>query len=162
MSRSPDAPLRVLFVCAGNTCRSPMAEAWLRERAAQAGLAERISAASAGVSARPGDPINLAAARELAAHGIAASGSARRLAPDDFRHYDLLIALDRETHAAAEALRPAGQAGAPVRLLLAYAPELGLEDVFDPYGTQRYPEAFALIRQGVDGLFATLQGELAP
>lgn len=159
-------PLRVLFVCAGNTCRSPMAEALLRQMAADAGLADRIEAHSAGISARPGDPVNPAALAVLAAHGIRHAGQARRFETTMCADYRLIIPLDRATLAAVEAQCAARHSGAAhrpgptVRLLMAFAPGAGTDEVFDPYGTDRYPEAFALIRQGVGGVLAALRKEL--
>ncbi len=153
-------PLRVLFVCAGNTCRSPMAEAVLRDMLAAEGLAERVAVGSAGVSARPGDPVNPAALAVLAEHGIRHAGQARRFDAALCARADFIIPLDRATRGAVKALCPAGESGPVVRLLMDYAPEAGVQDVFDPYGSDRYPEAFALIRQGVAGLLAALKPAL--
>ncbi len=151
--------IRVLFVCAGNTCRSPMAEALLRSHVASAGLAAQIAVGSAGVSAVQGDPVNPRSVQELVAHGIRYAGQARRFSPEDWAHSDLIVTMDRSNLAAVERIHPAGNEGVTARLLMSFAPAAGVDDVFDPYGTDRYGEAFALIEQGVEGLLAYLRKE---
>ena len=149
--------MRVLVVCAGNTCRSPMAAAALREALAGAGLADEVRVDSAGVSATEGDPINPRARAVLAAHGIAAEGSARRLTLAMLAEADLVLGMDRATCDAIEVV--AGRA-LPVqpRLWLSFA--AAPADVPDPYGTDHYAATFGLIQAGVAGLLAHIQAQL--
>jgi len=88
--------LRILFVCHGNICRSPMAEFILKDMAARAGLAERFEIASAATSAEElGSPVYPPARRKLAEHGISCAGkTARQLTAADYGRYDYLIGMD--------------------------------------------------------------------
>jgi len=84
---------RVLFVCTGNTCRSPMAEAVFRQMVAGSALAGQVSVSSAGTRAYEGDPVTPAALAALAQHGIRHQGAARRLTPALLRQVDLVVVL---------------------------------------------------------------------
>ena len=148
---------RVLFVCAGNTCRSPMAAALLRRRVAEAGLDGRVQVDSAGISATPGEPVTPQAARVLSARGLPYQHAARRFTPEDWREADLIVAMDYRNLGRIMERRPAGQVRATACLLLDFAPAVEQVDVPDPYGTDRYAETFDLIARGVDGLLARLR-----
>ena len=149
--------MRVLVVCAGNTCRSPMAAAALREALARAGLADQVHVASAGVSATEGDPINPRARAVLAAHGIAAEGAARRLTRAMLAEADLVLGLDRTTCDAIAALAGRGLPS-QIRLWLSFTADPA--DVPDPYGTDHYAATFGLIQTGMAGLLAHIQAQL--
>ena len=81
---------KILFICHGNICRSPMAEFILKDMVAKAGAGDRFEIASAAVSREEiGDPVYPPARRELAAHGIGCQGHhARQVTVEDYRHYD--------------------------------------------------------------------------
>jgi protein-tyrosine phosphatase len=124
--------LRILFVCLGNICRSPLAEAAFRAEAARIGFdAEADSAGIGGwYQGEPPDPRAVAAARRA---GIDLSSlRARKVRADDFELFDHIVALDRDNLAELERLRPAGSR-ARLSLLLDHVAGRGGQGVADPY-----------------------------
>jgi protein-tyrosine phosphatase len=127
-------PLRILFVCLGNICRSPTAEGVFRHLAAESAPDLRVEVDSAGTSdyhigAPPDARSQLAANRR----GIDLSGlRARQIGPADFARFDLILAMDRQNLRTLQAIRPAGSK-APVKLFLEYAGQPGPAEVPDPY-----------------------------
>lgn len=89
---------KILFICHGNICRSPMAEFIMKDLVRKAGLADRFHIGSAATSREElGNPVYPPARRKLAEHGIACAGhAARQLTAQDYENYDLLIGMDRE------------------------------------------------------------------
>ncbi len=89
-------PVRILFVCLGNICRSPMAEFVMKDLVRKAGLFDRFEIASAATSREElGNPVYPPARRELQRHGIACEGhAARQMTRADYAHYDLLLGMD--------------------------------------------------------------------
>jgi len=141
--------MRILCVCLGNICRSPTAEAVIRAIGAGRGI-EADSAGTGGwhVGDRPyGPAIQAAAARGYDLAPL----RARRFLPEDFATFDLILAMDRDNLAEIERQRPRGSA-TPVRLILDYAPETGLEEVPDPYYTRDFEGTLDLIEAAARGL----------
>lgn len=152
---------RILFVCTGNICRSPSAEAVLRRLAHEAGLGERIHVDSAGLghwhAGEPPDPRAFEAAEK---RGYPMDGQlARQVAPDDFHQFDLVIAMDRGHQRQLARLCPPGESGR-LRLFLDFAPAVNLTDVPDPYygGRAGFEAMMDLIEAGARGLLAELRG----
>lgn len=87
---------RILFICHGNICRSPMAEFVMKDLVARAGLSEAFEIASAATSREEiGNGVYPPARRELARHGIRCDGHrARQLTAEDYRRYDYLLVMD--------------------------------------------------------------------
>ena len=142
---------RVLFVCLGNICRSPAAEAVFRD------LAPDATVDSAGTSDwHIGDPPYAPAIAAAEARGYRMSDlRARQFTVKDFGDFDLIVAMDGKNLADIEALRPAGSA-TPVRLMMDFAPESGVSDVPDPYYTHDFEGALDLVETACQGLAKTL------
>ena len=131
----------VLFVCLGNICRSPLAEAAFRRAARQAGLDLRIDSAGTG-DWHVGQPPDTRAQAVAKKHGVNISDyRARQVAAADFGCFTHIVALDAQNLADLERLRPDG-AGAQLSLLLDHVPGHRGRSVTDPYCGD--DEAFAL------------------
>ncbi len=154
-----DADFRLLLVCMGNICRSPMAEGVLRARLAKRDLDLRIVIDSAGThgyhTGAPPDP----RARAAAARRGYAIGElrARQVVAEDFERFDLLLAMDRENLADLQALAPRPELRERARLFLEFASERG-DDVPDPYygGPTGFERVLDLVEDAVDGLLDRL------
>lgn len=150
---------RLLFVCLGNICRSPMAEGVFRRVAEEAGAIELFDIDSAGLGGwHIGQAPDTRAQEAAAARGIDISAqSARQVAPGDFTEFDLLLAMDGENYAELMRLAPRGEER-KIRRFLDFAPGAGTEDVPDPFfgGKEGFDHALDLIEQAARGLFAAL------
>ncbi|HET8727205.1 MAG TPA: low molecular weight protein-tyrosine-phosphatase [Alphaproteobacteria bacterium] len=148
--------MRVLFVDAGNFSRSPAAEVVTRKLLADRGLHRHVSVGSAGLKDKHvGDPPDPRTVAACSAEGLDLSYfRCRQIGAGDFREADLILAMDRETLAALETLRPEG---ATVRLDLFLA-AAGGGDVPDPYygGPEGFEQMMALIRRGAAALAEAL------
>ncbi|WP_093360568.1 low molecular weight protein-tyrosine-phosphatase [Tropicimonas isoalkanivorans] len=152
---SSDTP-RILFVCLGNICRSPAAEAITRTLASRAGLDLQLDSAGTG-SWHIGEPPDRRMQSAALAAGYDVSGHrGRRVSALDFDRFDLIVAMDRENLADIETLRPAGS-DTPVRLMLSYEPS-GRMDVPDPYLEGGFDAVLRLIERAAEGLLDELRG----
>jgi protein-tyrosine phosphatase len=126
--------MRILFVCMGNICRSPTAEGVMRRLLDDAGLDVEVESAGTG-GWHVGEPPDERAAAAAARRGVTLEGAARQIAPEDFRRFDLLVALDRANLRELLALAPDEEAAEKVRLLREFDPAAagGDLDVPDPY-----------------------------
>ncbi len=159
----PDGPVRVLFVCLGNICRSPTGEGVMRRLIDDQGLQDRIEVDSAGTGdwhvGYPPDPRSTEAA---AARGFTLEGAARQVTPADFERFDLLVAMDRSNQRDLEALAPGAAARAKVRLLREYDPAAvaaGDLEVPDPYYGEGdgFGQVVDMVERACRGLLADLR-----
>lgn len=144
---------RILFVCLGNICRSPMAEFVMKDLVRKAGLERAFQIESAATSYEEiGNPVYPPARRELAAHGISCDGkTARHLEKRDYAEFDYLIGM--ETSNLRNMRRICG--GDPegkMHLLLDFAEHPG--EIDDPWYTGRFSEVYDQILEGCRGLLA--------
>jgi len=155
----------ILFVCLGNICRSPLAEAAFRARAADAGMDVRADSAGTG-NWHVGEPPDRRAQRTALRHGADISGyRARQVEPADFRRFDHIFALDLDNLAVLHRIKPSDHT-AQIGLLLDLVDGLEGQPVADPYygpddgfeqtWSQVNRAAVALIRRlkGRAGLFS--------
>jgi protein-tyrosine phosphatase len=150
---------RVVFVCTGNICRSPSAEAVMRHLLEQEGLADRVHVASAGLGGwhvgNDADPRSLAALR---ARGYSLVHEARQVRRSWHGDYDLWVALDTGHLMELRSLLP----GVETRLLRDWDPR-GSGNVPDPYseGPEVFEEVLDIIERSCEGLIADLRRRLA-
>ena len=133
--------IRILFVCHGNICRSPMGEYVLKDMARRAGVAGRFEIASAAVSREEiGNPVYPPARRELARHGISCEGhAARQVTLRDYHHFDRIYYMDESNLRWLKRLLPRDPE--KIRPLLEH-------DVADPWYTGDFEETWRDIEEG--------------
>ena len=155
--------VRVLFVCLGNICRSPMAEGVLRRLVTEAGYAERVHIDSAGTHAyHVGEPPDERAAAAALRRGIDISAlRGRRAVEADIASHDYVLAMDHENYAHLRALSPPGHEH-KVRLFLEFASRTTERAVPDPYfgGPSGFDRVLDLIEDAAEGLLAEIRGRL--
>ena len=156
------ASTRILFVCLGNICRSPTAEAVLRDLLAREAPDLEVEIDSAGIGSwHIGEPPDDRAVTAARRRGLDMSRlRARQIASEDFARFDFILAMDRANLADLRRRAPV-QYRERVRLFLEFAPDLGVEDVPDPYygGEAGFEEVLDLAEQAARGLLSHL---LAP
>jgi protein-tyrosine phosphatase len=155
-----DRKLRLLVICLGNICRSPMAEGALRTRLEAAGLAHRVEVDSAGLGDwHAGQPPDRRAIRCAAGHGVDISGlRGRQIVDADYTAFDVLLCADADVLYTVRAHAPPG-ASAQSELLLAWCGLGAQAQVPDPYTLNA--AAFEHAWELVDGAAAAIVARLA-
>jgi protein-tyrosine phosphatase len=154
--------VRILFVCAGNICRSPTAEGVMRRLVADAGLEGAVEIESAGTGGwHAGEAADARATAAAARRGITLAGVARQVTQEDFERFDLVLAMDRANLVELRAIAPGTRALATVRLLREFDPaSAGDEDldVPDPYygGARGFDTVLDLVTAACRGLLGDL------
>lgn len=151
--------VRVLFVCMGNICRSPVAQGVFENVVRREGLEGEVEADSAGTHGyyHAGEPPDPRAQKSVLARGIDISGQrARLLASDDCSTFDYVLTMDEENyHKVSELCR----GSAVVRPFLDFAPEAPEREVPDPYlgGSDGFEHVLELVEKASDGLIADIR-----
>jgi low molecular weight protein-tyrosine phosphatase len=151
---------RVCFVCTGNICRSPMAEAVFHARVAEAGLDGLVEVDSAGTGGwHEGDGADPRTVAVLEEHGYESDHTARQFQASWFSRLDLVVALDTGHLKALRRLAPTERDAEKVRLLRSYDPSAGEDlDVPDPYygGMDGFEECLEMVEAASAGLLAAI------
>lgn len=144
--------IKILFICHGNICRSPLAEFVMKDIAAKAGLADSFIIASAATSTEEiGNPVHRGTREKLREHGISAAGkTAVQMKRSDYDKYDYLIGMDDWN--IRNILRiTGGDPEGKVHKLLEFAGRDG--DIADPWYTGNFDETYEDVKAGCDGLW---------
>lgn len=151
---------KIMFVCHGNICRSPMAQFIFQKLAAERGVAHKYVVASSATSREEiwgdvGNPVYPPARAELQRHGIGCDGKrAVQLEKNDYEKYDLFVCMDGRNLANAGRIL-GGDPENKLRKLMDYTPRGG--DVADPWYTDRFDVTYRDICEGCEALLAALE-----
>lgn len=146
---------RILFVCHGNICRSPMAEFVMKDLVEKAGVAQQFLIESAATSTEEiGNSVYPPARRKLAEHGISCQGkTARQMTRLDYGRYDLLIGMDSWNIRNIRAIS-GGDPEGKIRMLMDYTNRPG--DVADPWYTGDFEATWRDVLEGCEALLSQL------
>ena len=149
------APVRILFVCHGNICRSPMAEFCMKDLVRKAGREKDFAIASAALHTDEiGSGVYPPARRELAAHGISCDGKTARLATaEDYRDFDLIVGMDCENRYDLKRLFPRDPER-KLSLLLDWTENP--RDVADPWYTRDFSQTWRDVAEGCAAMLRAL------
>ena len=149
---------KILFICHGNICRSPMAEFVMKDLVKKAGVDSQFHIASAATSREEiGHPVYPPARRKLAEHGISCGGhAARQLTARDYNEYDLLIGMDSANLRDMRRICGGDHAG-KMSLLLDHTAHPG--DVADPWYTDDFDATWRDVLEGCRGLLDDMMWE---
>ena len=147
--------IKILFICHGNICRSPMAEFVMKHFVEEAGLSDQFEIASAATSTEEiGNPVYPPARRKLAEHGIGSKGkTARQMTRQDYAYYDYVIAMDRNNLGNLKGMF-GEDTEQKISLLMDYTHRPG--DVADPWYTGDFEATWQDVSEGCQGLLTYL------
>ena len=150
--------IKILFVCLGNICRSPMAEFIMKDLVEKEGVADQFEIASAATSTwEIGNPVYTPARAMLSRHGICCDGkTARQMTKQDYRTYDLIIGMDQSNYRDMREIA-GGDPQGKLRLLMDYTDRPG--DVADPWYTRNFEDTWRDVNEGCSGILDALRRE---
>lgn len=150
--------VRILFVCHGNICRSPIAEFVMKDLVRKAGRAAEFSIVSAATSTEElGNPVYPPARRMMAAHGIDCTGkTARQLRKADYAQYDYLIGMDQANFRNMQRMC-GGDPDGKIHLLLDFTDRPG--QVADPWYTGDFQATWEDVLEGCEGLLRHIDNQ---
>jgi protein-tyrosine phosphatase len=155
--------IRVLFVCLGNICRSPLGEGIFRHLVTRAGLDAEFEIDSAGTGSwHVGAPPHHGSQRVARDRGVDLTGQrARQVQAVDLQRFDYILAMDSENFADLNSLARNSKTTAQIHRMLDFAPRLGMRDVPDPYlgGPEGFDQVFDLVEEACQGLLAAIAQE---
>jgi protein-tyrosine phosphatase len=155
--------MKILFVCLGNICRSPTAEGVFRQKAADAGLLDRLTIDSAGTNNyHPGEPPDARSQHHARRRGYDISMlRARAVTDEDFERFDLLLAMDAMNYSTLMHRAP-GEAREKIRRFMEFAPQLSVREVPDPYGGDKgdFEYVLDLVEAASEGLVVHVRERL--
>ncbi len=154
--------LKVLFVCLGNICRSPLAEAVFKHKIKERGLDDRIDADSCGTSNyHIGDPPDSRTLANAKRNGIEIDHCGRQFSTDDFETFDYILAMDRSNYVNLIRQANTDKDRSKVQLMRDYDP-YGEGEVPDPYygGERGFQEVFEILDRSMDKFIRHLEQEV--
>lgn len=153
--------MRILCVCLGNICRSPTAEAAIREALTDAGLADRVDVDSAGTGSwHVGNPPDRRMAKAARRAGLELECVARTVEPSDFETFDLILAMDEDNERDLLAMAPDPAGRAKVRRFRDFEADADAPSVPDPYYVGNFDRIVEIARAGAKGVVDSVRAEL--
>lgn len=155
-------PIRIMFVCLGNICRSPTAEGLMQHLVNKKGLGAYYEISSSGTAAyHEGEPANSKSRHVAENHGVKLLSKAQKIHLDDFDYYDLILAMDQSNFDELKRINPDSSANPKIHLFRTFDPEADRSelDVPDPYygGMRGFEHVFEMVGRTCEELIDHLE-----